>query len=192
MKKPTMFLCPCDSPGKNTEVVALPPPGDLPDSGIKPTSLVSLALAGRFLTTSATWEAAYCLLPAPKWLVPLPLKMRLLSVSRVPSALWKDMWMLGTRSVPTAEVRVGGWLILFPIPSILIKLWNIPSLLCVSFIYPFPAVSCRGKNKCLGVKWPGVCLSISSFPSCVTLSESFSSLNPLSPSCKRDVQLSAL
>ena len=28
-----------------------PPPGDLPDPGIKPTSLASLALAGGFLTT---------------------------------------------------------------------------------------------------------------------------------------------
>ena len=28
-----------------------PPPGDLPDSGIKPTSPVSPALAGRFFTT---------------------------------------------------------------------------------------------------------------------------------------------
>ena len=35
--------------------------GDLPDSGIKPASLVSPALAGRFLTTSTTWEA-------PNWL----------------------------------------------------------------------------------------------------------------------------
>ena len=34
-----------------------PPPGDLPDSGIKPESLMSPALAGRFVTTSATWEA---------------------------------------------------------------------------------------------------------------------------------------
>ena len=34
-----------------------PPPGDLPDPGIEPTSLESPALAGRFLTTSATWEA---------------------------------------------------------------------------------------------------------------------------------------
>ena len=31
------------------------PPGDLPDSGIKPESLTSPALAGRFFTTSATW-----------------------------------------------------------------------------------------------------------------------------------------
>ena len=34
-----------------------PPPGDLPDPGIEPTSLLSPALAGMFFTTSATWEA---------------------------------------------------------------------------------------------------------------------------------------
>ena len=36
-----------------------PSPGDFPNPGIKPTSLVSPALAGGFLTTSATWEAPY-------------------------------------------------------------------------------------------------------------------------------------
>ena len=30
--------------------------GDLPDPGIKPVSLVPPALAGRFFTTSPTWE----------------------------------------------------------------------------------------------------------------------------------------
>ena len=34
-----------------------PPPGDLPDPGIKPVSLTSPALAGGFFTTSTTWEA---------------------------------------------------------------------------------------------------------------------------------------
>ena len=34
-----------------------PPPGDLPDPGIKLTSLMFPALAGGFFTTSATWEA---------------------------------------------------------------------------------------------------------------------------------------
>ena len=34
--------------------LACPPPGDLPDPGIKPTSLTSPALAGGFFTTSAT------------------------------------------------------------------------------------------------------------------------------------------
>ena len=33
-----------------------PPPGDLPNPGIEPTSLLSLALAGGFSTTSTTWE----------------------------------------------------------------------------------------------------------------------------------------
>ena len=34
-----------------------PPPGDRPNPGIKPVSLMSPALAGGFFTTSATWEA---------------------------------------------------------------------------------------------------------------------------------------
>ena len=33
------------------------PPEDLPDQGIEPASLMPPALAGRFFTTSATWEA---------------------------------------------------------------------------------------------------------------------------------------
>ena len=33
-----------------------PPPGDLPDPGIKPASLMSSAVAGESFTTSATWE----------------------------------------------------------------------------------------------------------------------------------------
>ena len=37
-----------------------PPPGTLPNPGIKPGSLTSPALAGGFFTTSATWEA-WCL-----------------------------------------------------------------------------------------------------------------------------------
>ena len=34
-----------------------PSPGDLPDPSIKPSSLASPALVGRFFTTRATWEA---------------------------------------------------------------------------------------------------------------------------------------
>ena len=36
-----------------------PLPGDLPNPGIEPTSLISPALAGGFFTTSATWEAPF-------------------------------------------------------------------------------------------------------------------------------------
>ena len=34
-----------------------PPPGALPDPGLETMSLLSPALAGRFFTTSAAWEA---------------------------------------------------------------------------------------------------------------------------------------
>ena len=34
-----------------------PPPGDLPNLGIEPTSLAFSALAGGFFNTSNTWEA---------------------------------------------------------------------------------------------------------------------------------------
>ena len=35
----------------------LPTPGDLPDPGMEPPSLVAPTLAGGFFTTSTTWEA---------------------------------------------------------------------------------------------------------------------------------------
>ena len=38
-------------------VLPSPPPGDLPDPGIEPVSLMSPALAGRFFITSTAWEA---------------------------------------------------------------------------------------------------------------------------------------
>ena len=37
--------------------MACPSPGDLPNPGIKPMSLASPALAGRFFTTNTIWEA---------------------------------------------------------------------------------------------------------------------------------------
>ena len=39
--------------------VPCPLPGDLPDPGIQPASLVSSALADEFFTTSAIWEASF-------------------------------------------------------------------------------------------------------------------------------------
>ena len=36
-----------------------PPPGGLPHPGIEPVSLMSPELAGRFFTTSTTWEALH-------------------------------------------------------------------------------------------------------------------------------------
>ena len=46
--QPARLLCPQDCPGKTTGV-PFPPPGDLPDSGIKRMCLMSLALAYKSL-----------------------------------------------------------------------------------------------------------------------------------------------
>ena len=47
---------------KHWSGLACPPPGDLPDPGIEPMSLTFPALAGRFFTTSTTWEAhSHCM-----------------------------------------------------------------------------------------------------------------------------------
>ena len=40
-----------------------PPPGDLPNPGIEPMSLMSPALAGEFFTIGATWEAVFFFFP---------------------------------------------------------------------------------------------------------------------------------
>jgi len=42
---------------RTLEWVAMPPPGDLPDPGIQPMSLMHPALAGGVFTTNTTWEA---------------------------------------------------------------------------------------------------------------------------------------
>ena len=66
------LLCPWNFPGKNTEVgcqnTGGPTPGDLSDPGIELASLESLALAGRFFNTSATWEVPVHLSPDSKYI----------------------------------------------------------------------------------------------------------------------------
>ena len=47
-------------------VLPSPPPGDLPYLGIKPASRMCHALAGRFFTTSITWEATPCIIMGPQ------------------------------------------------------------------------------------------------------------------------------
>ena len=50
--------------GKNTGVLPFPPLGDLPDPGIKPSSLASSALAGGFFSSTTTWRVSDHLLNA--------------------------------------------------------------------------------------------------------------------------------
>ena len=62
--QPARLLCPWDSPGKKSGLPC-PPPGDLADPGVELPSLMSLALAGRFFTTSTTqlWRQSEFTLP---------------------------------------------------------------------------------------------------------------------------------
>ena len=57
--QPTRLPSPWDSPGEDWSGLPFPPPGDLPNPVIQPTSLSSPALAGGFFTTSASWEAVF-------------------------------------------------------------------------------------------------------------------------------------
>ena len=54
--------------------LSFPTPGDLPDPGVRPMSLMSPALADRLVTTSATWE--------------VPVIYRLNCVHRLCVAMW--------------------------------------------------------------------------------------------------------
>ena len=53
----TPWTVACQAPLSIGSRVPCPPSGDLPNPRIEPASLMSSALAGRFFTTSATWEA---------------------------------------------------------------------------------------------------------------------------------------
>ena len=55
--EPTRLLCPWNVPGKKYwSRLPLMTPGNLPDSGIKPSSLASPSLAGKFFTTGQIGE----------------------------------------------------------------------------------------------------------------------------------------
>ena len=56
--QPTRLLCPWILQARMLKWVAMPSlPGDLPDTGSEPASVMSPALVGEFFTTSTTWEA---------------------------------------------------------------------------------------------------------------------------------------
>ena len=54
----TRLLCPWNFSGRNTGVVALPIPRDLPDPGVEPKSPASPALAGGFFITEPPEESS--------------------------------------------------------------------------------------------------------------------------------------
>ena len=78
---PTRLLCSWDSLLQEYwRGLPCPPPGDPPDPGIEPASLMSPALAGGFFSISATWKGhahQQKMFPSlPLWFRWLPLAMR--------------------------------------------------------------------------------------------------------------------
>ena len=66
--QPARLLCPWEfSRQEYWSGLACPSPRDLPNSGIQPVSLTSPVLAGRFFTTSSTWEAPVMYQLPPRW-----------------------------------------------------------------------------------------------------------------------------
>ena len=78
-----------------------PPPEDLHNTGIKPVSLMSPALIGGFLTTSATWEAWEI-----HWYIPIKIIVSLaiqLAKMKELSSFWS--WL--TRSIQLSWCHLG-------------------------------------------------------------------------------------
>lgn len=94
--------------------------------------------------------------------------------------------MLGTGSALVEEGSAGDVIHAFPQSLHPCKAPKHPFLFSLSILYSsLSAAGCGGENMCLGVKWTGVCISVSLIPGSVTLiSKSFGSLKPLSPAVR--------
>ena len=88
----SMWVTVCNSPHSSVHGIGFPrqkywsglpfpPPGDLPNPGIKPTSLKSPAMTSRFFTSRVTWEAYPTDHPASQRLWKLRLRKRIFLAS---------------------------------------------------------------------------------------------------------------
>ena len=83
------------------------PPGDLPDLGIELTVLTSPAVAGRFFTASATWEAL-----GARWLSgkePSCNAGDTVSIPECGKILWRRKWQLTPVFLPEKFCGQGAW-----------------------------------------------------------------------------------
>ena len=88
-----------------------PPAGDLANPGIKPLSLKSPALAGRFFTTSTTWEAQMSHMPAPKSITVRTLQTGV-DVQNVPGVSWD--WCRHLNQMKALPTGVSQWWLVAP------------------------------------------------------------------------------
>ena len=127
-----------------------PPPGDLPDSGIEPKSLMSPASAGGFFTSSVTWEALVIRILFSKYSFPTSL-YSVQSLSRV--RLFATPW---TAAHQASLSITSSWnlLKLMSIESVMpsnhLILWH-PLLLLPSI---FPSIRVNSNESVSRIKWP--------------------------------------
>ena len=127
-----------------------PPPGDLPDSGIEPKSLMSPALAGGFFTSSVTWEALVIRILFTKYSFPTFLHSGQ-SLSRV--RLFATPWTVAHQaSLSITNSR--NFLKLMSIESVMPSnhlIFCHPLLLLPSI---FPSIRVFSNELALHVRWP--------------------------------------
>ena len=119
----------------------MPPPGDLPDRGIEPKSLMSPASAGGFFTASVTWEAGCGQSVAPQKL----------TYAVASGHSWWEVLIEENRYSDPYSGNLS--LMRFPIPFLLksspylsIKAWASQSLVTKSMLVQSPSAFCLYKS----------------------------------------------
>ena len=106
-QEPTRLLCPWDFPGKKTGVSELPFPslGDLPNPGTGPESLMSLSLAGGWLTMSATWET----LDSLTSVTVITLAVAFIALTAMILWVQRDLWVIVYSTNEVIGVPITWW-----------------------------------------------------------------------------------
>ena len=120
-----------------------PPSGDLPDPGIKPTSLVSHALAGGFFTTSTTWVQFSCSVMSDfvtPWTAARQASLSITNSQSSPRLMSIESVM------PSSHLILCRPLLLLPsiLPSI--KVFSDESVLCIRWPWSFSYSICPSKK----------------------------------------------
>jgi len=119
--------------------LSCPPPEDLPNPGIKPTSLMSLALGSRFFTINATWEA------------PHPCFSSVQSLSRV--QLFVTPWT----GAHQASLSITSFRSLLKLKSIELVMPSNHLILCHPLLLlpsVFPSIRVFSNESVLHIRWP--------------------------------------
>ena len=86
-----------------------PPPGDLPDPGIEPASLMSPALADRFFTTRTIWEAQSTNPSQPLRPNSILVKIPLCGETRVKFLIHETLWCARNVTVKKRKATADWW-----------------------------------------------------------------------------------